>query len=85
MQVSEFIEWLQTQPQDAIVEVVYHKSGCGYYDQGGNARSVGFDPSEGEYGVPRHWSYTDFRGNYWVKESEPHFGKHYLLLGGLDE
>jgi hypothetical protein len=35
MKVSEFIEWLKTQDQDATVEVVVHESGTGYYDQGG--------------------------------------------------
>lgn len=43
MNVAEMIEWLQTMPQDAKVEVVYHTSGRGYYDQGGNASTVDFD------------------------------------------
>jgi hypothetical protein len=36
MIVSEFIEWLKNQPQDATVEVIIHSSGHTYYDQGGN-------------------------------------------------
>ena len=43
MNVAEMIQWLQTMPQDAKVEVVYHTSGRGYYDQGGNATTVDFD------------------------------------------
>lgn len=35
MIVSEFIEWLKTQPQNAIVEVLQHSSGSSYYEQGG--------------------------------------------------
>lgn len=35
MIVSELIEWLQTMPQDAKVQVLSHTSGSGYYDQGG--------------------------------------------------
>lgn len=44
MKVSELIAWLSTQDQDAVVEVVRHTDGCGYYDQGGNAYLVEFDP-----------------------------------------
>lgn len=35
MIVSEFIDWLKTQDQKAVVEVLSHSSGSGYYDQGG--------------------------------------------------
>lgn len=35
MNVAELIQWLQTQDQTATVEVLSHKSGSGYYDQGG--------------------------------------------------
>ncbi|EPV5843379.1 hypothetical protein ACV7K9_002717 [Escherichia coli] len=36
MDVRAFIEWLQTMPQDAVVQVIHHESGTTYYDQGGN-------------------------------------------------
>lgn len=36
MIVSELIKWLETLPQDAVVQVLEHHSGTGYYDQGGN-------------------------------------------------
>lgn len=46
MTVNELIEWLKTQDQDRVVEVIKHESGRGYYDQGGIANVVIFDPSE---------------------------------------
>lgn len=54
MNVAEMIEWLQTMPQDAKVEVVRHYSGSGYYDQGGNAIVVDFDATvmySGQHGI----------------------------------
>ena len=36
MNIKQFIEFLQTLPQDATVHVLSHHSGSGYYDQGGN-------------------------------------------------
>jgi hypothetical protein len=45
MTVAEMIDWLQTQDQDAVVHVVYHKTGYGYDNQGGTARTVVFDPN----------------------------------------
>lgn len=46
MKVSEFIEFLKTQDQDATVQIVKHcSSGCGYYEQGGTASVVDFDPT----------------------------------------
>jgi hypothetical protein len=74
MTVAEFILWLQTQDQEAIVEVVYHSSnGGGYYSQGGTARTDVFTPEAS--------TYTDFRGNPFMKGDEPHANKRFLLLG----
>lgn len=87
MKVKDFIEWLKTQDQEAIVEIVYHEHGTGYCDQGGNATTQEFDPTKGYYpsqGVAEHWDYTDFRGNQFVKEDSPHYNKRYLLLGAKD-
>lgn len=50
MNVSEFIEWLQTMPQGAKIQVLSHTSGSGYYDQGGNCKVVDFEPT----GLWRH-------------------------------
>jgi len=46
MTVSELIKWLQTQDQDATVQVIFHEVGYGYDNQGGTARTVVFDPSK---------------------------------------
>ena len=75
--VADLIEFLKTQDQDAILQIVEHTCGTSYYDQGGNASEENFDPE-------RHVEYTDFRGNRYVKESDPHFNKRYLLLGARD-
>lgn len=78
MKVHEFIKWLNKfEDQDAEVLIVEHESGTGYYDQGGNAREEEFDPS-------RHVEYTNFRGNRFVKETEKHYGKSYVLLGTIN-
>jgi len=46
MKVSEFIEFLKTQDQDATVQIVKHSNtGCGIYEQGGTASVVDFDPT----------------------------------------
>jgi len=44
--VAGLIEWLKTQDQDAVVCVVFHETGYGYYNQGGTAKTVAFDPSK---------------------------------------
>lgn len=47
MNVQELIEWLQAFPdKEAIVNVVAHSDGTGYYDQGGWAYQVVFDPDK---------------------------------------
>ena len=45
MTVAEMIEWLKTQDQAATVYVVSHSGCIGYYDQGGTAQTVVFDPT----------------------------------------
>ena len=69
MKVSEMIEWLKTQDQDATVTVVKHNQcGCGYYEQGGTATTVDFD-SKMYYDGPNYpygvtWQfYEDSKGN----------------------
>lgn len=57
MTVQEFIQWLSLfEDQDAQVEVVQHSCGTGYYDQGGTACVVAFDPE-------KHATYADLQGN----------------------
>jgi len=53
MTVAELITWLKTQDQAATVYVVSHSAGIGYYDQGGTAQTVVFDPT-------RHAEHTDY-------------------------
>lgn len=79
MTVAEFIEWLKTQDQDAVVDVLHHTSGSGYYDQGGNVSIEEFTATEF-----KDWEYTDFRGNQYVKEDAPHFNKRFLQIGTKD-
>lgn len=75
MTVVELIEWLKAfHDQEAIVQVIEHTSGTGYYDQGGNIAVAEFNPVE-------HVSYTDFRGNSFVKEWDTWYNKRYLFLG----
>jgi hypothetical protein len=65
--VSELIEWLKTQDQEAIVQVLV-RSQFGDYC------------SEEDFDIPFS-EYTDFRGNQFVKPEHEYFNKRYLLLG----
>jgi hypothetical protein len=79
VKVSELIKWLEAfEDQDATVEVTFHTYGTGYYDQGGNATVVPFDPE-------KHTTYTDLRGNPRIAPGAPGFGTHTLHLGGFNE
>ena len=77
MQVKELVKWLSEFPdQEATVEVILHMQGSGYYDQGGNATCVVFDPE-------KHVNYTDFRGNTYAENSRWKNSRT-LLLGEID-
>lgn len=80
MIVKDFIAWLQTQDQEAIVEIVNHRSGGSYYEQGGTASWDDFDKDK----QWEHWEYVDFRDNQFVKPHADYFGKRYLRIGGKD-
>jgi hypothetical protein len=74
MNVRELAQWLSAfEDQDAEIEVVQHSRGTGYYDQGGTASVVAFDPG-------RHVTYTDLRGNPYARGEEVRT----LLLGEVD-
>jgi len=73
MIVADFIKLLQTQDQGATVEVVEHKDGRGYYNQGGQAYQEEFDPT-------KHLEYTDMRGNQFAV-GKPYENKRTLLIG----
>lgn len=79
MLVKEFIKWLETQDQEAIVEVIVHSSGSGYYDQGGTVTTEEFTDSP-----YAHYEYTDFRGNQCVKDDAHYYNKRYLQIGSKD-
>lgn len=74
MTVVELIEWLKTQDQGAIVEVVVHTVGNNYYQQGGSATTAPFDPD-------KHVEYTDFRGNQFMRPGDSWYNQRILLLG----
>jgi len=71
MLVSEVIDWLKTQDQDAVVQVVVK----GVIEE--------FNSRKGEY-YPEHWEYTDFRANRFVKETDEWYNMRYLLLGSQE-
>jgi hypothetical protein len=83
MNVAEFREWLLTQDQEAIVEVLVHSSGTGYYDQGGNVSVEEFTPEE-KYGCGKYFEYIDFRGNQFVKTEASYYNRRVLQLGTTD-
>ena len=76
MKVSELIEWLKTQDQDAIVSVVRHITGDNIHEQGGTVSECEFNPSLTEL--------TDFTGNQFVKPADEYYNKKYLLLGEIN-
>jgi hypothetical protein len=77
MTVREFIEWLKTQDQDAVVNVVRHESRGGYYEQGGRATQAPFTPELSDY--------VDFRDNPFLTPDRECYNTRKLLLGTLDE
>lgn len=76
MNVKQMIEWLQTQPQDAIVEVVCTDTGNGYH-QDTSVSTRKFDPTE-------HVELYDWTGNKYVEPGDPHYNKKVLTLGKND-
>lgn len=75
MIVSEFIEWLKTQDQGAIVEVVCELEPSFYESNGGckvsEFKAINYDQFE----------YIDLRGNPYVKPDDSLLDKRFLLLG----
>jgi hypothetical protein len=91
MNVKEFREFLAQFDDDTIVECVFHSSGSGYYDQGGNAYVVEFSPDikylimTGQpYCANSHFDYTDFTGNPHVKPTDERYNKKYLSIGSIN-
>lgn len=85
MNIKQFIEFLQTLPQDATVQVLSHSRGTGYYDQGGNCTVEDFSYEWAEF-----MSYTDDNNELkWAYGQHFEFntvdGKKYLQLGVMDK
>lgn len=75
--VAQLIEFLQTFPQDAEIDVMAER-------QGTYSCYTEFEPLQ----IPDEWGYSDnlevfdFRDNQFVKEGDPRFGKVYVSFGG---
>ena len=78
MTVSQLIEWLKTQDQGAIVQVVTIGE-APTWESYGPARLVELDVTNAD-----HVEYSDFRGNRFVKQDSPHFNQRYLTFGSTD-
>lgn len=75
--VEQLIDWLKTQDQGAIVEVVIHTSGNNYYEQSGSAETKEFSPELTDY--------TDLRNNPFIGEDKSYYNRRTLLLGQIDQ
>lgn len=74
MKVSEFIEWLKTQDQDADVMVGVSITYPWQYEQQSEFRYDNFNPQE-------HAEYIDFRNNSLVPSNAPHKNDRTLYIG----
>ena len=76
MKVQELIEWLKNFNQNAEVVTVEHLSSGSYYEQGGVAYIVPFDPE-----VPQEFEFSLYKhGKTWEYEVDTK-GNATLLLG----
>lgn len=66
--VEQMIEFLQTLPKSAVIEILSHPQGSGYYDQGGWCTQKPFDPT---------------KKPSWCHEDTQYFS-HWELSGGAD-
>ena len=75
--VAQLIEFLQTVPQDAEVEVI-----CECRDSWETYTK--FEPLQipDEHGYSDNLEVHDFRDNQFVKEGDPRFGRVYVDFGG---
>lgn len=82
MTVAEMIEWMKTLPQDAVVTVLDHHSGTGYYDQGGNVYTVDFTTDCKDSWVNSMGEHIAYGEHF---ELECYKGQHTLQLGVRDK
>lgn len=80
MNIKQFIEFLQTLPQDATVQVLSHHSGSGYYDQGGTCSVEYFSVECNEFQKGDKWAY----GEHYELTTDSN-GQMYLQLGVMDK
>lgn len=73
MIVSEFIEWLKTQDQDAIVQVVCTRDRERGYESYTEVSIVDFELELSDF--------ADFTNNPHVEKDRDYHGKKYLTLG----
>lgn len=78
MNRKQFQKWLDTFPEDTIIEVAIQEEPSLYQSYGA------IDFLEVEFGsdsAGKGWEYIDFNDNKFVKPGDNHFGKRYLQLG----
>ena len=80
MNIKQFIEFLQTLPQDATVQVLSHSRGTGYYDQGGTCSVEDFSVECNEFQRGDKWAY----GEHYELTTDTN-GQMYLQLGVMDK
>lgn len=75
--VAQLIEFLQTLPQDAAVDVMAEREGQG-------ATYVEYEELQipDEWGCSDNLDVYDFRDNHFVKEGDPRFGRVLVCFGG---
>lgn len=71
--VRQLIEFLQTQDQDAIVQILVGEQAQYGCDGDSYFRS--------DLAVDQHVEYTDFRGNQFTRPTDAHYNQRYLFLG----
>jgi Ran GTPase-activating protein (RanGAP) involved in mRNA processing and transport len=75
--VAQLVEYLQTLPQDAEVDVLKEVSANWSTWTEFTALEI-----PGEYGYSDNLEVYDFRDNQFVKEDDARFGKVYVSFGG---
>jgi hypothetical protein len=75
MTVAELIEFLKTQDQGAIVEIM----------SASQTRHGDISVSKYQFHPSRHAEYTDWRNNPHVKPESPWYNNRYLFLGGDEQ
>ena len=80
MNIKQFIEFLQTLPQDATVHVLSHSEAHGYYMQGGSCKVEEFTTECKEGNQGEKWVYAE---HYELTTDSS--GQMYLQLGVMDK